>query len=45
MYDVVKSDPNYMRDSYKATTQEILGILNQRDENGTAKYLNLNEDD
>ena len=45
MYDVVKSDPNYMRDSYKANTQEILGILNQRDENGTAKYLNLNEDD
>ena len=45
MYEVVRSDPNYMKGSYKANAEDIMGLLNERDENGTGKYLNASEDD
>lgn len=45
MYDVVRSDPNYMKGSYKANAEEILGLLHERDENGTGKYITGSDDD
>jgi len=30
MYDVVKTDPNYMKHSYKASTSAIQSILNDQ---------------
>ena len=41
MYDIVKNDPNYMNGNYKANAQQIMGLLNEREESGTAKYLNI----
>lgn len=45
MYDVVKSDPNYMKHNYKANVSAIQALMKEQQEARNYKPTNLDDDD
>lgn len=45
MYDVVKSDPNYMKHNYKANASVIQALMKQQQETRNYRPTNLDEED
>ena len=45
MYDVVKSDPNYMKHNYKANASVIQALMKQQQETRNYRPTNLDQDD
>ena len=45
MYDVVKSDPNYMKHNYKANVSAIQALMKEQQETRNYKPMSLDEDD
>lgn len=45
MYDVVKSDPNYMRQNYKASASVIQALMKEQQESRNYRLTNFEEDE
>ena len=45
MYDVVKSDPNYMKHSYRASAQAIQAMMNEQHDFKNIVANNEEDDD
>ena len=44
MYDVVKSDPNYLKHSYRANASVIQAMMNEKNEYKSYRPSNIDED-